>query len=85
MTQWLHNILVESLPRPYLAAYLDALQTLRSKVPTLIDKMVSYRMPNDQLSSVTYDGLKLLLKVNTNGIPITDNGISITDTGITES
>jgi regulatory NSL complex subunit 3 len=63
MTQWLHSVLIENLPRPYLAGYLDALQTLKSKVPTLVDKMMSFKTPNDQISSVGYDGMKLLLKV----------------------
>ena len=63
MTQWLHTILIENLPRPYLSAYLDALQKLKSKVPTLVDKMLSYKTPTDQMTSVGYDGVKLLMKV----------------------
>ena len=63
MTQWLHSILVDNPPRPYLSAYIDALQTLKSKVPTLVDKMMACKVPNDQISSVGYDGMKILLKV----------------------
>ena len=46
LTQWLHGLLMDSLPPSYMASYLDILQTLKSKIPTLVDKMMFGRPIN---------------------------------------
>ncbi|XP_058800499.1 KAT8 regulatory NSL complex subunit 3 isoform X2 [Phymastichus coffea] len=64
ITQWLHSLLFDYLPQNYLAIYLDILQTLRQKIPQLIDKMVAIQ-PNVNAkspSSVTWETLGPLLK-----------------------
>uniref|UniRef100_U5EQX1 Putative kat8 regulatory nsl complex subunit 3 n=1 Tax=Corethrella appendiculata TaxID=1370023 RepID=U5EQX1_9DIPT len=40
LTQWLHHLLLDNLPPTYLSAYLDIIQTLKAKVPTLVEKMI---------------------------------------------
>lgn len=62
LTQWLHSILIENLTASYLAAYLEILQTLKSKVRTLVEKMM---VNNTQLvgkTSLSPEALNLLLK-----------------------
>ena len=46
LTQWLHVMMMENLPPSYLAAYVDILQTLKAKLPNLVDKMVFGRPLN---------------------------------------
>jgi len=63
--QWLHTVFTNYLPKPYLAAWLDILQTLRSKVPKLVDKVLApylYASTDDKIEQILSDGLRLLLK-----------------------
>ncbi|KMQ90286.1 kat8 regulatory nsl complex subunit 3-like isoform x1 protein, partial [Lasius niger] len=63
LAQWLHNLLFEHLPQEYLAIYLDILQTLRQKIPQLIDKMIAVQPNiNAKGGSITWETLGSLLK-----------------------
>ncbi|KQS62646.1 uncharacterized protein Dere_GG22446, isoform C [Drosophila erecta] len=47
ITQWIHALLMEHLSPSYMASYLDIMQTLKTKLPTLVDKMLFGRPLNN--------------------------------------
>ncbi|XP_044735628.1 mucin-6 isoform X3 [Chrysoperla carnea] len=62
LTQWLHNLLVENLSGAYLTCYLDILQTLKSKIPTLVDKMMFGPNSSTKVGLTSNENLFPLLK-----------------------
>lgn len=46
MIQWIHGLLMEYLPPSYLASYLDIMQSLKNKLPSLVDKMIFWKPGN---------------------------------------
>lgn len=62
LTQWLHTTLVESLSSRYLASYLNILQNLKNKVPTLVDKMMSVSTSLGRTGPSSNEGINHLLK-----------------------
>ena len=63
ITQWLHGLFFDNLPRNYLAIYLDILQALRLKIPQLIDRMMTLQPTiNTKGGSITWETLGSLLK-----------------------
>jgi len=60
LTQWLHGLLVEYLDLASLAAYIDILQTLRARMPTLVERLLAGAVYGK--TSVAQQGINLLLK-----------------------
>ncbi|XP_031633071.1 KAT8 regulatory NSL complex subunit 3-like isoform X2 [Contarinia nasturtii] len=43
LTSWIHGLLMSSLPPKYMVSYIDIIQTLNRKIPTLVDKMLFHK------------------------------------------
>lgn len=43
LVQWLHEMLMSSMPPTYIAVYLDIMQVLKTKVPSLVDNMIFWK------------------------------------------
>ncbi|CAH1099657.1 unnamed protein product [Psylliodes chrysocephalus] len=62
LTQWLHQILIDNLGPHYLACYLDILQTLKSKIPTFIDKMMHGSTSSVRMGTLNNSNLASLME-----------------------
>ena len=65
LLQWLHNTLSNYLPSTLLAAWLDILQALRSKVPHLMERLLANAAGHHidpKARSLAQEGLSLLLR-----------------------
>ncbi|XP_031359464.1 KAT8 regulatory NSL complex subunit 3-like isoform X2 [Photinus pyralis] len=62
LTQWLHQLLLDNLTTSYLGAYFDILQTLKSKLPVFVDKMMFGPNANSRVGATSNESLFHLLK-----------------------
>lgn len=46
LTSWIHGLLIAYLPPKYMISYIEILQTLKRKIPTLVDRIL-YQKPVD--------------------------------------
>lgn len=60
LSQWLHCLLVDHLDMGYLAAYVDILQTLKVRIPTLVERLLAGAVYGK--APVVQQGMDLLLK-----------------------
>lgn len=52
ITQWLHLTLIEHLNRDYLLCYINILQVLQSRVPSLVDRILNTPLTNSKLMAL---------------------------------
>ncbi|XP_066992053.2 KAT8 regulatory NSL complex subunit 3 [Anabrus simplex] len=62
ITQWLHITLLENLSPTYLAIYLDILQTMRAKAPSLVDRMIGSSTAVNRPGLSGLESLNIILK-----------------------
>lgn len=59
-TQWLHNTLLDNLNRSYLSAYLDVLQTLKAKVPQLVERLLAGASQRSPLAPAMHETVSIV-------------------------
>ncbi|XP_060526642.1 KAT8 regulatory NSL complex subunit 3 isoform X3 [Cylas formicarius] len=62
LLQWLHQLMIDNLDQPFLALYLDILQTLKSKIPSFVDKMMCGANASVRMGPLSNENLFPLLK-----------------------
>lgn len=53
LIKWLHCLLLDALPPFYMTCYLDILQTLRTKLPTLMERFIAAHPPDLDVEILT--------------------------------
>lgn len=72
LTSWLHDLLMANLPSNYMVSYIDILQTLKRKIPALIDKLLYHRpieMHKDYMSAILKRPWQSAMVVKTRVLP----------------
>lgn len=80
LIQWIHVLLMDNLSPSYMACYLDILQTLKSKVPALADRLMFGRPINqnqDILGPVLKRAWEPQVTPKVNASRITQNVLSL--------
>lgn len=72
LTLWLHHLLMTHLPSNYMVSYIDILQTLKHKLPALVDKMLYHKpidMHKDYLSAIMKKAWEPTMVAKTRSLP----------------
>lgn len=72
LTSWLHGLLMMHLPSNYMVSYIDILQTLKRKIPTLVDKMLYHKsidMHKDYMSAIMKETWEPAMVTKTRTLP----------------
>lgn len=83
LTSWIHDLLMTHLPSNYMVSYIDILQTLKRKLPTLVDKMLyhkSIEMHKDYMSAIMKKAWEPSMTAKTRTLPNNPVIVVITST-----